>query len=119
MSWPKRLAGKLPQEVVRQVYNGKLQSPPMTLDTALSDYAAYKAGEGVRDKDAALRIKKLRKDLKSSLGEHKLEKGSLAEITRAGCQCLSGPLTGADEAQLGAEECGRCKGSRELRDNRA
>ena len=55
----------------------------MTLDTALSDYAAYKAGEGVRDKDAALRIKKLRKDLKSSLGEHKLAKGSLAEITRA------------------------------------
>ena len=77
------IAGKLPQEVVRQVYNGKLQSPPMTLDTALSEYAAYKAGEGVRDKDAALRIKKLRKDLKSSLGEHKLEKGSLAEITRA------------------------------------
>ena len=52
------IAGKLPEEVVRQVYNGKLQSPPMTLDTALSDYAAYKAGEGVRDKDAALRIKK-------------------------------------------------------------
>ena len=77
------IAGKLPEEVVRQVYNGKLQSPPMTLDTALSDYEAYKAGEGVRDKDAALRIKKLRKDLKSSLGEHKLEKGSLAEITRA------------------------------------
>ena len=67
---------------MRQVYNGKLQSPPMTLDTALSEYAAYKAGEGVRDKDAALCIKKLRKDLKSSLGEHKLEKGSLAEITR-------------------------------------
>jgi integrase len=79
----KTIKGKLPQEVVRQVYNGKLQSPPMTLDTALSDYAAYKAGEGVRDKDAALRIKKLRKDLKSSLGEHKLKKGSLAEITRA------------------------------------
>ena len=38
------------QEVVRQVYNGKLQSPPMTLDTALGEYAAYKAGEGVRDK---------------------------------------------------------------------
>ncbi len=31
---------------------------------------------------------------------------------------LSGPLTGANEAQLSAEECGRCKGSRELRDNR-
>ena len=40
---------QLPQEVVRQVYNGTLQSPPITLDTALSDYAAYKAGEGVRD----------------------------------------------------------------------
>ena len=79
----KTIAGKLPEEVVRQVYNGKLQSPPMTLDTALSEYSAYKAGEGVRDKDAALRIKKLRKDLKSCLGEHKLEKGSLAAITRA------------------------------------
>ena len=79
----KTIKGKLPQEVVRQVYNGKLQSPPMTLDTSLREYAAYKAGEGVRDKDAALRIKKLRKDLKSSLGEHKLKKGSLAEITRA------------------------------------
>ena len=79
----KTIKGKLPEEVVRQVYNGKLQSPPMTLDTALSEYAAYKAGEGARDKDAALRIKKLRKDLKSSLGEHELEKGSLAEITRA------------------------------------
>ncbi len=45
MSWPKRLLGKLPQEVVRQIYNGKLQSPPMTLDTVLSEYAAYKAGE--------------------------------------------------------------------------
>ena len=32
----KTIKGKLPQEVVRQVYNGKLQSPPMTLDTALS-----------------------------------------------------------------------------------
>ena len=39
------IAGKLPQEVVRQVYNGKLQSPPMTLDTVLSEYAAYKAGK--------------------------------------------------------------------------
>ena len=48
------IAGKLPQEVVRQVYDGKLQSPPMTLDTALSEYAACKAEEGVRDKDAAL-----------------------------------------------------------------
>ena len=46
----KTIKGKLPQEVVRQVYNGKLQSPPMTLDTALGEYAAYKAGEGVRDK---------------------------------------------------------------------
>jgi len=65
------------------VYQGKLYSPPMTLDTVLSEYAAYKAGEGVRDKDAALRIKKLRKDLKNGLGEYKLEKGSLAAITRA------------------------------------
>ena len=79
----KTIAGKLPEEVVRQVYQGKLYSPTMTLDTVLSEYAAYKAGEGVRDKDAALRIKKLRKDLKNCLGEYKLEKGSLAAITRA------------------------------------
>ena len=75
------IAGKLPEEVVRQVYQGELQSPPVTLDTALSEYAAYKAGEGARDKDAALRIKKLRKDLKGCLGQRKLEKGGLADIT--------------------------------------
>ena len=77
------LAGKLPEEVVRQVYNGKLQSPLVTLDTALSGYAAYKAEEGAREKDAALRIKKLRNDLKGCLGGHKLGKGGLAGITRA------------------------------------
>ena len=76
------IAGKLPEEVVRQVYQGKLRKPPLTLHKALSEYAAYKTGEGVRDKDAALRIKKLCKDLKVSLGEHKLEKGALEDITR-------------------------------------
>ena len=66
---------------MRQVFQGRLQSPPVTLGTALSEYAAYRAGEGARDKDAALRIKKLRKDLKGCLGQRKLEKGGLADIT--------------------------------------
>ena len=35
------LVGKLPEEVVRQVFQGKLQSPPVTVHTALSEYAAY------------------------------------------------------------------------------
>ena len=68
---------------MRQVFQGRLQSPPVTLGTALSEYAAYRAGEGARDKDAALRIKKLRKDLKGCLGQRKLERGGLADITRA------------------------------------
>ena len=37
----------------------------------------------MRDKDAASRIKMLYKYLKKGLGEHKLEKASLADITRA------------------------------------
>ena len=49
------LVGELPEEVVRQVFQGKLPSPPVTLDTALSEYAAYKAGEGTRDKGVAWR----------------------------------------------------------------
>ena len=62
----KTIVGKLPEEVVRQVYQGTLHSPPMTLDAALSDYAAYKAEEGVRDKDAALRIKSCVKTSKTA-----------------------------------------------------
>ena len=91
------LAGKLPEEVVRQVYNGKLQSPLVTLDTALSGYAAYKAEEGAREKDAALRIKKLRNDLKGCLGAQ-AGKGWPGRHHQSGSQRLPGPLAGEDEA---------------------
>ena len=36
------IAGKLPQDVVRQIYAGRLQAEAMTLQTALGEYQEYK-----------------------------------------------------------------------------
>ena len=79
----KTIKGKLPMEVVRQVYNGQLVAEPMTLTKALQEYTCYKSNEGVSDKDVAKRIAKLRKDLSDAIGEHKLKHVPLADITRA------------------------------------
>ena len=79
----KTIKGKLPMEVVRQVYTGQLVAEPMTLTKALEEYTRYKSDEGVSDKDVAKRIAKLRKDLSDAIGEHKLKHLPLADITRA------------------------------------
>ena len=79
----KTIKGKLPMEVVRQVYTGQLVAEPMTLTKALEEYTRYKSDEGVSDKDVAKRIAKLRKDLSDAIGEHKLKHVPLADITRA------------------------------------
>jgi integrase len=76
------IEGKVPEDVVQQVYKGQLTEEPMTLTKALEEYTRYKSGEGVSDKDVSKRITKLRKDLRDAIGARKLKHVPLADITR-------------------------------------
>ena len=57
------IAGKLPQDVVRQVYAGRLQAEAMTLQTALGEYQEYKLEDDPDSREAEQRVARLRKDL--------------------------------------------------------
>lgn len=73
---------KMPMEVVEQVYNGKLKQDVMTLDKALDEYAAYKAGSLGSEKEVAMRVERIKRDMAAVYGKPKLTSVSLQDITR-------------------------------------
>ena len=84
----REIHGKLPIEVVRQVFAGRLQQEPMTLLKALGEYQEYKADEQSDNREIELRVAKLSKDLAEVLGAERIKSVPLADITRADANAL-------------------------------
>ena len=82
------LAGKLPQDVVRQVYAGRLQAEAMTLQTALGEYQEYKLEDDPDSRETEQRVARLRKDLADAIGTQRVKTTPLTEITRADANAL-------------------------------
>ena len=82
------LAGKLPQDVVRQVYAGRLQAEAMTLQTALGEYQDYKLEDDPDGRETEQRVARLRKDLADAIGAQRVKSTPLTEITRADANAL-------------------------------
>jgi len=82
------LAGKLPQGVLEQVYQGELKDPPVTLETVLSDYLDYKSDGEERGKDLHGRVERLRKEMTRLYGKTKMEVVPLKDITRQDATAL-------------------------------
>ena len=79
---------KLPEEVVQQVYSGRLKPDTMTLEKALQEYVAYKSDSPKAAKEIGQRVERLRTDMQSVFGKHKLKHTPLPEITRQGANEL-------------------------------
>ncbi len=82
------IAGKLPQDVVRQVYAGRLQAEAMTLQTALGEYQEYKLEDDPDSRETQQRVARLRKDLADAVGAQRVKSTPLTEITRADANAL-------------------------------
>ncbi|MDO7732307.1 MAG: integrase, partial [Paracoccaceae bacterium] len=67
------LEGKLPKDIVRQIYSGKLIKEPLTLSKALDEYEAYKLDGSPKDREVISRNAKVKQDLKAALSKVKLE----------------------------------------------
>ena len=85
------LEGKLPKDIVRQIYSGKLIKEPLTLSKALDEYEAYKLDGSPKDREVISRNAKVKQDLKAALSKVKLEVIPLLGLywrdrhLRAGC----------------------------------
>lgn len=86
------IAGRLSDDIVRQVHIGRLERPAMTLLTASGEYQEYKADEQSDNTDIELRITRLRQDLAEALGAERITSAPLADITRADANALSDHL---------------------------
>ena len=73
---------KLPEEVVQQVYSGRLKPDTMTLEKALQEYVAYKSDSPRAAKEIGQRVERLRTDMQSVFGKQKLKHVALSDITR-------------------------------------
>ena len=82
------IAGKLPQDVVRQVYAGRLQAEAMTLQAALGEYQDYKLEDDPDSRETEQRVARLRKDLADAIGAQRVKTTPLTEITRADANAL-------------------------------
>ena len=82
------IAGKLPQDVVRQVYAGRLQAEAMTLQTALGEYQEYKLEDDPDSRETEQRVARLRKDLADAIGAQRVKTTPLTEITRVDANAL-------------------------------
>ena len=82
------IAGKLPQDVVRQVYAGRLQAEAMTLQTALGEYQEYKLEDDPDSRETEQRVARLRKDLADAIGTQRVKTTPLTDITRADANAL-------------------------------
>lgn len=77
------LEGKLPKDIVRQIYSGKLIKEPLTLSKALDEYEAYKLDGSPKDREVISRNAKVKQDLKAALSKVKLEVIPLLSLERA------------------------------------
>ena len=77
------LEGKLPKDIVRQVYSGKLIKEPLTLSKALDEYEAYKLDGSARDREIKTRVLRIKADLISALSKTKLETLPLSSLDRS------------------------------------
>jgi integrase len=73
---------KLPEDVVQQVYSGRLKPDTMTLEKALQEYVAYKSDSPRAAKEIGQRVERLRTDMQSVFGKQKLKHVALSDITR-------------------------------------
>lgn len=78
-----KLAGTVPHGVLEQVYQGKLQDEPITLDKVLQEYLEYKSDAQVDDRDLRTRVERLRSEMKRVFGKVKFEQVPLQDISRS------------------------------------
>jgi integrase len=82
------LKGRLPQAVLKQIYQGELQEDPITLSRVLDDYVDYKTIDGVIDKNLSNRVERLRREMLHLYGKAKMDTVLLKDITRADANAL-------------------------------
>ena len=82
------IAGKLPKDIVTQIYTGRLKQPALTLQKALGEYQQYKTDDAGESRELELRVVRLRKDLGAAIGKQRVADTPLNEITRADANTL-------------------------------
>ena len=82
------IAGKLSDDIVTQIYTGRLQQPTLTLQKALGEYQQYKTDDAGESRELELRVVRLRKDLGAAIGKQRVADTPLNEITRADANAL-------------------------------
>ena len=84
----KEIAGKLSEDIVTQIYTGRLKQPALTLQKALSEYQAYKTEDAGESRELELRVARALKDLGAAIGQQRVAQTPLGEITRADANAL-------------------------------
>ena len=84
----KEIAGKLSEDIVTQIYTGRLKQPALTLQKALSEYQAYKTEDAGESRELELRVARALKDLGAAIGKQRVAQTPLGEITRADANAL-------------------------------
>ena len=82
------IAGKLSDDIVTQIYTGRLKQPALTLQKALGEYQQYKTDDAGESRELELRVVRLRKDLGVAIGKQRVADTPLNEITRADANAL-------------------------------
>ena len=82
------IAGKLSDDIVTQIYTGRLKQPALTLQKALGEYQQYKTDDAGESRELELRVVRLRKDLGVAIGKQRVVDTPLNEITRADANAL-------------------------------
>ena len=82
------IAGKLPKDIVTQIYTGRLKQPTLTLQKALGEYQQYKTDDAGESRELGLRVARLRKDLGSAIGKQRVAGTPLNKIARADANAL-------------------------------
>ena len=82
------IAGKLSDDIVTQIYTGRLKQPALTLQKALGEYQQYKTDDAGESRELELRVVRLRKDLGAAIGKQRVADTPLNEITRSDANAL-------------------------------
>ena len=84
----REIAGKLSEDIVTQIYTGRLKQPALTLQKALGEYQAYKTEDAGESRELELRVARALKDLGAAIGTQRVAQTPLNEITRADANAL-------------------------------
>ena len=82
------IAGELSDDIVTQIYTGRLKQPALTLQNALGEYQAYKTEDAGESRELELRVARALKDLGAAIGTQRVAQTPLNEITRADANAL-------------------------------